>query len=195
MSYPINFFNKDPVKPKNEQEKKDYTPPRRQETQESSNQLRDYGRAPLVVNIEKAALVNQNFRTALWTGEHLQVTLMSIRPGEDIGLEVHPDTDQFLMVMSGKGKVMMGKTKENLSFSENVFPDYAIIVPAKTWHNIINVGNTPLKLFSIYAPPEHPFGTVHRTKAEAEEAEASYTSAQPTSTKFIYTEEEEEKVY
>ncbi len=96
---------------------------------------------------------------------------MSLNPGEDIGLEIHPDVDQFLRIEQGQGIVQMGKSKDNLSFQRNVYEDSAIMVPARTWHNLTNIGNTPLKLYSIYAPPNHPFGTVHTTKAEAIESE------------------------
>lgn len=129
--------------------------------------LRDYGPEPFVVNIDKATKQNNNFRTALWTGSHLQLTLMSIKAGEDIGVEVHPDNDQFLRIEQGQGIVMMGSSKENLNLQRNVSKDYAIFVPAGTWHNVINKGNIPLKLYSIYAPPKHPRGTVHVTKADA----------------------------
>ena len=88
---------------------------------------------------------------------------MSLGIGEDIGLEIHPHVDQFLRIEQ-VGIVKMGKSKDNLSFRRNVYDDYAIVVPAGTWHNVINTGNTPLKLYSIYAPPNHPFGTVHVTK-------------------------------
>ena len=128
----------------------------------------DHGPKPFVVNIEEATRKNNNFRRALWTGEHLQVTLMSIRPGEDIGLEVHPNTDQFLRIEQGSGLVKMGSDKDNLDFQRRVFPGFAILVPAGEWHNVMNTGNVPLKVYSIYAPPQHPFGTVQRTKAEAE---------------------------
>ncbi|MBS4209479.1 cupin domain-containing protein [Bacillus sp. FJAT-50079] len=133
--------------------------------------LKDYGGKPFVVNIDKAAKQNRTYRTALWTGSHLQVTLMSIGVGEDIGLEVHPHVDQFLRIEQGQGIVQMGKTKENLNFQRDVFDDFAIMVPAGTWHNVTNTGNIPLKLYSIYAPPNHPFGTVHETKAVAEAME------------------------
>ena len=128
---------------------------------------KDYGQQPFVVNINKASKQNNTFRTALWTGSHLQVTLMSINVGEDIGLEIHPTTDQFLRIEEGQGIVQMGKAKSNLNFERTVHDDDAIMVPAGTWHNVINTGNRPLKLYSIYAPPEHPFGTVHQTKADA----------------------------
>jgi len=131
-------------------------------------ELKDYGGKPYVVNIEEATLQNENFRTALWTGDHLQVTLMSIMPGEDIGLEVHPELDQFIRIEQGQGYVTMGDRKDKLDYRKKVFDDYAIIIPAGTWHNLYNTGNVPLKLYSIYAPPEHPFGTVHETKEDAE---------------------------
>ncbi len=134
---------------------------------------KDYGPYPFVINIEEATNNNQTFRTALWTGEHLQVTLMSINPGEDIGLENHPDLDQFLRIESGQGFVQMGKEKNKLDFQRHVADDDAILIPANTWHNVTNTGKMPLKLYSIYAPPQHPFGTVHVTKADAVAAEAA----------------------
>jgi len=139
----------------------------------SNIELKDYGGHPFVVNINKATKQNRSFRTALWTGDHLQVTLMSINVGEDIGLEVHPTVDQFLRIEEGQGIVQMGDTKDNLYFERRVYDDDAIMVPAGKWHNIINTGNKPLKLYSIYAPPEHPFGTVHETKADAMAAEGN----------------------
>ena len=131
----------------------------------------DYGPEPFVVNIDQATRQNTNYRTALWTGQELQLTLMSIPVGGEIGREVHPETDQFLRIESGLGFVMMGKTKSALNYRRTVNGDFAVIVPAGTWHNIVNTGRTPLKIYSIYAPPQHPFGTVHRTKADAEQAE------------------------
>jgi mannose-6-phosphate isomerase-like protein (cupin superfamily) len=133
--------------------------------------LKDYGPNPFVINIEKATKQNANFRTALWTGQYLQLTLMSIDVGEDIGLENHPNLDQFIRIEQGEGLVQMGDKKENLYFQAKVSDDYAIIIPAGKWHNLINTGYVPLKLYSIYAPPQHPYGTVHKTKAEAELAE------------------------
>jgi mannose-6-phosphate isomerase-like protein (cupin superfamily) len=134
-------------------------------------EFRDYGPVPIVVDIEEAAERNDTFRTALWTGNHLQLTLMSLKVGEDIGLELHPNVDQFLRIEDGEGLVRMGNRRDDLNFQRRVGSDDAIVVPAGTWHNVINIGNRPLKLYSIYAPPQHPRGTVHRTKAEAMEAE------------------------
>ncbi|RHW39097.1 cupin domain-containing protein [Neobacillus notoginsengisoli] len=136
--------------------------------------LKDYGPNPFVININEAAKRNKTYRTALWTGRHFQVTLMSINVGEDIGLEIHPNVDQFLRIEKGQGIVRMGKTKQNLNFERKVSDDSAIMIPAGTWHNVINTGRTPLKLYSIYAPPNHPFGTVHPTKAAAMAAEEGH---------------------
>ncbi|MGO4889866.1 cupin domain-containing protein [Anaerobacillus sp. MEB173] len=135
------------------------------------NQLTDYGPDPFVVNIEEASKKNNTFRTALWTGDHLQVTLMSINVGEDIGLEMHPDLDQFIRIEVGQGLVRMGDSQEHLDFEEEVYDDFAFVIPAGKWHNLINTGDTPIKLYSIYAPPQHPYGTVHETKEIAMAAE------------------------
>lgn len=135
------------------------------------NQMKDYGSQPFVVDIEEVTKENETFRTALWTGKYLQVTLMSIEVGEDIGLEVHPDVDQFIRIEEGQGLVQMGDSKDHLDFQKEAFADFAIMVPAGKWHNLTNTGNTPLKVYSIYAPPEHPFGTVHETKEIAMAAE------------------------
>lgn len=133
--------------------------------------LKDYGPNPNVININSGTKQNKNFRTALWTGSNLQVTLMSIPVGEDIGLEIHPNVDQFLRLEQGQGIVRMGKRRDKLDFERKVYDEFAIMVPAGTWHNVINTGKVPLKLYSIYAPPQHPRGTVHATKADAMAAE------------------------
>jgi mannose-6-phosphate isomerase-like protein (cupin superfamily) len=137
-------------------------------------ELQDYGPEPFVVNIEEITKQNNNYRTTLWTGSYLQLTLMSIKVGEDIGLEIHPNLDQFIRIEEGQGLVMMGDRKDRLNFQEKVYDDFAFIIPAGTWHNLINTGRTPLKLYSIYAPPQHPKGTVHETKAIAEAAEKNH---------------------
>ena len=134
-------------------------------------QPNDYGPNPFAVNIEAATLQNDTFRTALWTGKHLQLTLMSLNTGEDIGLENHPNLDQFVRIEQGTGIVKMGTRKDNLDFQRRVNADFAFIIPAGKWHNLINTGQTPMKLYSIYAPPQHPYGTVHVTKADAAAAE------------------------
>lgn len=133
----------------------------------------DFGPEPYVVNIEKATKKNNTYRSALWTGRHLQVTLMSIDVGDDIGLEIHPTDDQFLRIEQGQGIVQMGDFKDKLNYVKRVSDNFAIMVPAGKWHNVTNTGNIPLKLYSIYAPPHHPHGTVHVTKADAIAAENS----------------------
>lgn len=126
--------------------------------------LQDYGPQPYVVDIDQATKQNNNYRTALWTGTHLQVTLMSIKVGDDIGLEIHPNIDQFIRIEDGQGMVRMGKSKDKLDFQANVRDGFAIMIPAGTWHNVINTGKKPLKVYSIYAPPQHPHGVVQVTK-------------------------------
>ena len=123
----------------------------------------DRGKKPYVVDIEKLTTENKNFRTAEWTGTYLQLTTMSIAVGGEVGFEIHEDTDQFLRIESGKAKVRMGKDKDNLDYERDAEDDDAIFVPTGYWHNILNTGKEPLKLYSIYAPPHHPAGTVHET--------------------------------
>lgn len=129
--------------------------------------IKDYGPEPFVINIEEATRQNNNFRTALWTGQHLQITLMNINVGESIGLESHPNLDQFIRIEQGVGLVQMGDNKNNLNFERIAYNNYAIVIPAGKWHNLTNIGNIPIKLYSIYAPPNHPKGTVHVTKEDA----------------------------
>lgn len=136
-----------------------------------SKKFEDRGPNPFVVNIEDATLENRNYRTTLWSGKYLQMTLMSIPPGGDIGLEVHHDHDQFLRVEAGKARVQMGPAKDDLSFDQEVGDDWVILVPAGSWHNVTNIGDVPLQVYSLYGPPEHAHGTVHATKEEADAAE------------------------
>ena len=112
--------------------------------------------------------MNENFRTVLWTGGDMQLTLMSIPAGGEIGVEMHTDVDQFIRVENGKAKVYIGESKDNFEEVSLVDGNYAILIPKGTWHNIVNVGNRPLKLYSLYAPPKHPNGTVIPKKEDAE---------------------------
>lgn len=128
----------------------------------------DHGPNPYADNIPCAARANDNYRTAFWTGHHLQMTLMCIPEGEDIGLEMHPDVDQCIRVECGKAVVKMGANKCHLNIACSLNTGDAVFVPCGTWHNILNDGDCPLKLSSIYAPPQHPWGTVHPTKEDAE---------------------------
>lgn len=134
----------------------------------SSTKLTEEGPNPFVTNIEADTLANENYRTTRWTGSNIQLTLMSIEPGRDIGLEVHEHGDQFLRVEAGRARVQMGPTEDDLNFDREVGDDWAIFVPAGAWHNITNIGDEPLKVYAIYGPPEHPHGTDHATKAEAD---------------------------
>lgn len=118
------------------------------------------------VNIEKATLDNKNFRKVLFTGPKSQLVVMALKPGEDIGKEKHPNTDQFVRVEAGKAKAEIGGKEYRLKEGS------AVVIPAGTVHNIINTSKEEtLKLYTIYTPPEHPDGTIHKTKAAAEKAE------------------------
>jgi mannose-6-phosphate isomerase-like protein (cupin superfamily) len=113
-------------------------------------------------NIEKATVENQDFRRVLYTGEHLQLVLMTLQPGDEIGEEVHPDRDQFFRIEEGEGAI-------DIDGRENrVEDDFAVIVPAGARHNVRNIGSRPLRLYTIYGPPEHKDQVVQSTKAEAD---------------------------
>lgn len=118
------------------------------------------------VNIEKATLDNKNFRKVLFTGPKSQLVVMALKPGEELGKEKHPKTDQFVRVEAGKGKAEIGGKEYRLKEGS------AVVIPAGAVHNIINTSkDEALKLYTIYTPPEHPDGTIHKTKAAAEKAE------------------------
>jgi mannose-6-phosphate isomerase-like protein (cupin superfamily) len=129
----------------------------------------DSGGQPLVFNIEEATIEEDYYRKAIWTGKHMQLVLMSLKPGEKIDLEQHSKNDQFFRVESGKARVQMGETKDNLTFDQIVSDDFAILIPAGYWHQITNIGETDLKLYTIYGPSEHAPGTKHATYKEAQE--------------------------
>ena len=130
---------------------------------------KDYGKQPHVVDIEDLTEDNENYRTTIWTGEKLQLTVMSIEPCDDIGLEVHEGIDQFIRIEEGEGLCQMGPTEDNLDFEREVEDDDAVLVPANVWHNITNTGDEPLKLYTIYAGPDHVAGTVHPTHQDAKD--------------------------
>ena len=123
---------------------------------------------PHIENIPQMTLQNSNFRTTLWTGCHIQMTLMCIPAYSDIGAEIHMDTDQIIRIEQGMATIKMGLHKHQLNIQNEVCMGDTIFIPAGVWHNIINIQNTPLKLSSIYSPPHHPIGTVHSTKADAQ---------------------------
>jgi mannose-6-phosphate isomerase-like protein (cupin superfamily) len=124
-----------------------------------------------VADIEAETIDNTDFRRVLYTGGNLQLTVMSLAPGVDIGWEMHDHLDQFLRIEQGQGVLRFGRSNDSVDEEHAVADDWAIIVPAGTWHNVVNTGDVPLRLYSIYAPAEHPPGAVHRTKADAEAAE------------------------
>jgi mannose-6-phosphate isomerase-like protein (cupin superfamily) len=125
-------------------------------------------------DIESATLDNANFRTVLFTGGHTQLTVMSLKVGEEIGWERHGHLDQFIRIEQGQARVDLGPDEETVSEQHDVSDDWAVIIPAGTFHNVVNTGDGELKLYSLYSPPEHPDGTVHVTKAEADAAEAEH---------------------
>lgn len=121
-----------------------------------------------VADIEDLTEKNSDFRRVLYTGKNLQLVLMAIQPGEEIGEEVHDDRDQFFRVEKGKGEVRIDGNRTSVA------SDDAIIVPAGARHNIVNTGDEPLRLYTIYGPPEHRDGTVRATRADAEAREEHF---------------------
>jgi mannose-6-phosphate isomerase-like protein (cupin superfamily) len=120
-----------------------------------------------VGDIEKLTMKNKYFRHVLYTGKFAQLVMMNLKPGEEIGNEVHPQVDQFFRIEEGTAKFVFNETEK-----KTVKAGGAVVVPAGTFHNVINASKTePLKLYTVYSPPNHPDGTIHKTKAEAEEAE------------------------
>ncbi len=120
-----------------------------------------------VSNIVNDTLQNKNFRKVLYTGTYMQLVVMSLKPGEEIGVEVHPNVDQFFRIEEGLATVVINGEEQI------IVDDDVVIVPAGAEHNIINTGTEVVKLYTIYAPPNHPEGTIHATKAEADAAEAA----------------------
>ncbi len=119
-------------------------------------------------DIEEKTLKNNNFRQVLFTGKHMQLVVMSLKPGEDIGEEVHDHVDQFFRVEQGEAKIVIDGKEDVIK------EDMVAIVPAGALHNLINTSDVDLKLYTIYSPANHPDGTVHKDKAEAEEYEKEH---------------------
>ena len=132
----------------------------------------DHGPEFFVGSVPAAAQCNQTFRTAFWTGQHLQMTLMCIPVCGEIGAEMHPDTDQVIRIEAGQALVQMGQEQDKMEVRRCLRAGEAVFVPGGTWHNISNNGPCPLKLSSIYGPPQHPWGTVHLSKEDAQAQEA-----------------------
>jgi mannose-6-phosphate isomerase-like protein (cupin superfamily) len=114
-----------------------------------------------VTNIEEQTKTNEFFRQVLYTASHCQLVVMALQPGEDIGMEVHADHDQFIRVESGRGVAIMDGVQHPITDGS------AVVIPAGTQHNIINSAEGVMKLYTLYAPPEHKDGTIHKTKEEA----------------------------
>lgn len=115
-------------------------------------------------NIQRVACNNMNFRESIWTGKYLQMTVMSIARGDDIGVELHKDTDQYIRVEHGYATVLTGDSADNLCDRYQLYTGDAVFIPAGKWHNIVNAGRCALKLSSVYAPPHHPRCTVEKNK-------------------------------
>lgn len=114
-----------------------------------------------VTNIEQDTLENEDYRRVLFTGSNMQLVLMTLQPGEEIGLETHDEHDQFIRIEAGSGVVRLNEEEHELS------DGVTVVIPAGTRHNVVNTSpNEALRLYTIYSPPEHPDGTVHRTKAD-----------------------------
>lgn len=141
--------------------------------------MKDIGPRPNAFDIEDATRRNETYRTVAWTGRYLQVTLMTIPVGESIGLEAHPATDQFLRLDSGRGRVVMGPAEDELDFEQDVTDGWSIQVPAGTWHDVINVGDEPLRLYTVYAPTHHAPGVVQKTRTDAAHDESSGADEPP----------------
>lgn len=136
-----------------------------------SNDDNDLDLRSTLINIRSEVMTNDNFRSEVWTGEYMQLTVMSIPVGGEIGLEVHSDLEQFIKVESGCANVYMGETKNSVRLVGKINPNYALVIPANTWHNVINACACPLKVYSLYAPPKHPVGTVHKSKLDSDLSE------------------------
>ena len=148
--------------------------------------IRDIGPQPQSFDIESASRENRNYRTVAWSGRYLQVTLMSIPVGSDIGWEAHPETDQFLRLDAGKGRAQIGTSKEQLIVDQDVSDGWCVLIPAGAWHNVTNTGDEPMQLYTIYAPAHHQPGKVHQTAADAAadtDDEPADWSVQPATTR------------
>ncbi len=141
--------------------------------------IRDAGPQPTSFDLETATTENTNYRAVAWTGRFLQVTLMSIPVGQSIGLEMHPETDQFLRLDAGRGRAQMGEAKDRLTFEQEVSDGWCVLVPAGTWHDVTNIGDEPMRLYVVYAPVHHAAGRIQRTADDAEREEESGVDEPP----------------
>lgn len=126
----------------------------------------DKGPGFFSIDLEEYTKANTNFRTTIWTGEQMQMTLMSIPVGGEIGEEIHTTIEQFIRIEEGEGEVYIGETQETMKAVQKISDDEIVFIPLGVWHNIKNIGDKPMKLYSIYAPTEHAKGTIHVTMEE-----------------------------
>lgn len=148
--------------------------------------IEDIGPQPESFDLERCTQENTHYRSVAWSGRYLQVTLMSIPVGSDIGLEMHPETDQFLRLDAGQGRVQIGSAKDQLTFEEEVADGWCILIPAGSWHNVTNTGDEPMQLYAIYAPAHHKPGKIHKTASDAAadaDDEPARWSVQPNDTR------------
>ena len=155
--------------------------------------ISDIGPRPQSFDLETATTGNTNYRTVAWSGEYLQVTLMSIPVGESIGLEMHPGTDQFLRLDAGTGKAQIGPAKDSFTFEQEVSDGWCVLVPAGTWHNVTNTGDEPMQLYVVYAPVHHSAGKIQKTADDAAHDEETGNDTPPAWSKQpAVTEADEE---
>ncbi|HEU4684893.1 MAG TPA: cupin domain-containing protein [Nitrospira sp.] len=147
--------------------------PTGRETDGSSNRTKGTTMDHFLINIEDAAATNENFRKVLFTSRQSQLVLMSLNAGEDIGTETH-DLDQFIRIESGRGMARLNDKQHSLQDGS------ALVIPAGTTHNIVNVGTEPLKFYTVYSPPEHRDGTIHRTKQDAQNDHSDHFDGKTT---------------
>jgi mannose-6-phosphate isomerase-like protein (cupin superfamily) len=127
-----------------------------------------------VGNVGETVRASSYFRQVVFTGHEMQLVVMTLQPGEDIGLEVHDHVEQFIRVESGRATVTLGPSEHEITEAHDIAAGWAVVVPAGTWHNVLNSGGGDLQLSTIYGPPQHADGTIHKTRAEATAAERQH---------------------
>ena len=135
-------------------------------TKDSLYKNYDRGNSPSVVRLDEISRTNENYRNVLWTGEGIQLTVMSLGAGEETGLECYANTDRFIKITDGEGEISMGGASDKPYLNEPVSAGYAVIVPRGTSHTLKNTGRTPMKLYALSAPKMYPYGTVQQNKPD-----------------------------